>query len=255
MTKPIRLSLGIPCYGAQEGKWWGQLAKNVAHLAKTVDLVSILVADSMATDHNRNLIAEEFLKTDAEWLFWIDADTIVPQGGIERLLSTGKDFISGLYYAKHPPHNPIAYYNHLNAYKSIDHEGRTWERGEIIEVDTCGMGCMLTHRSIFEAIKANYTVKQEVGGGMIIVHNDDIKVGSVSEIGVTPTSITRELIDPEIEVRYPFFALEHGRTEDIWFTEKAKRLGFKLFVDTSVECGHLYPRAFEGKDYRKIVGY
>lgn len=249
------LSIGVPCYGAQEAKWWGTFAKNVAQITKTVDLVDIHIADSMATDHNRNLIVDTFLKTDAEWLFWIDADTVVPIGGIERLLATGQKFVSGLYYAKHPPHNPIAYYVHNNAYKSIDYDGRTWERGELIEVDTCGMGCMLTHRSIFEDMKANYVMKQEVGGGIILVHKDDIKFGSDSEPGLYGNMRHSKLMDVDIDVRFPFFALEHGRTEDIWFTEKATRLGYKVYLDTSVECGHLYPRTFEGKDYRKINGF
>lgn len=252
-----KVSLGVPCYGAQEAVWWGQFAKNAVALKNTVELVDIHIADSMATDHNRNLIVDAFLKTDSEWLMWIDADTVIPQGGIERLLTTDKKIVSGLYYAKHPPHNPIAYYNHMNAYKSLDHDGGRWERGEILEVDSVGFGCMLTHRSVFEDIKANYVMKQEVGGGILLVHKDDLQDGSASEFEGKVVGGTRysKMIDVEIEVRFPYFALEHGRTEDIWWCEKVKRLGHKIYLDTSVECGHVYPRKFEGKDYRRINGY
>lgn len=251
-----KVSIGIPAYGPQEAKWWSQLVKNVAVLTKSVDLVDILVADSMATDHNRNIIADEFLKSKADWLFWIDADTVIPVGGIERLLKTGKKMVSGLYYGKHPPHTPIAYYIYNNAYRSIDKDNH-WERGEILEVDSCGFGAMLTHRSIFEDIKANFIPKMETGGGIILVHKDDIVEGADSGMydKVVGNVLNKKLIDPTIDVRFPFFALEHGRTEDIWFSEKATRCGYKIYLDTSVECGHLYPRAFEGKDYRMLYGH
>lgn len=251
-----KVSIGVPCYGDQHARWWGQLVKNVANLTKSVDLIDILIADSMATDHNRNIIADEFLKSEAEWLFWIDADTVIPMGGIERLLKTGKKMVSGLYYGKHFPNRPIAYYMYNNAYRSFDQD-RKWNRGEIIEVDSCGFGAMLTHKSIFQDIKDQYIPRMETGGGIILVHKDDIMEGA--DIGmydkVVGGVLNKKLIEPTIDVRFPFFGLEHGRTEDIWFTEKAKRVGYSVFLDTSVECGHLYPREVTGEDYRKMYGY
>lgn len=250
------LSIGVPCYGAQEAKWWGTLVKNVANLTKSVNVVDILIADSMATDHNRNLIAKDFLKSNVEWIFWIDADTIVPVGGIERLLKTGKKMISGLYYGKHSPHNPIAYNTYNNAYRSINMD-RSWEKGEILEVASCGFGAMLVHRSIFEDIQANFVPKMETNGGIILIHKDDILEGADQGIHdkVIGDTLYKKLIEPTIEINYPFFGLEHGKTEDLWFTEKATRLGYKIYLDTGVECGHLYPQAFEGSDYRNLYGH
>lgn len=253
-----KLSIGIPCYGAQEAKWWSHLVRYVAKLGKSVDLVDILVADSMATDHNRNLIVENFLKTDSEWLFWIDADTIVPIGSVERLLATGKKFISGLYYAKHPPHNPIAYYKAGENYMPINGEGRVWERGEILEVESVGFGCMLTHKSIFEDIKKNFIPKQIAGGGLTLVHKDDVSeaIPNLTQ-KLHGDMLVQQVSDPQevFNYKFPYFALEFGRTEDIWFTEKAKRVGYQVYLDTSIECGHLYPREFTGKDYRELYGY
>ena len=100
-------------------------------------------------------------------------------------------------------------------------------------------------------------MKQEKGGGIVLGHNDDMNIGNASETeGVFGNMLHTELIDVELpDFKFPFFAVQHGRTEDLWWTEKAKRLGYKIYVDTSIECGHIYPRSFEGKDYRKMYGY
>jgi hypothetical protein len=251
------ICIGIPCFGTQESLWWAQFAQHVGELHKTVELNRILVSGTMATDHNRNLIVNEFLQTEAEWLFWIDADTIVPIGAIDRLIATGKTMVSGLYYGKNPPHPPIAYYAYNNGYRPIDKQGR-WEKGEILPVDACGMGCMLTHRSVFEDIKNSHIVMQELGGGIIAVHKDDIKYTNEEplEDGVVNGQRRKRLVEPTLEnLRFPFFALEHGRTEDMWFFELAARAGHKAYLDTSVECEHLRAVPFTGSQYRDIYGH
>jgi hypothetical protein len=233
----------------------------MAELPKTMDVVRILVSDTMATDHNRNLIVDDFLKTEAEWLFWIDADTVVPVGAINRLIATGKTLVSGLYYGKNDPHPPIAYYSHNGAYKPID-KGVRWEKGEILPVDAAGMGCMLTHRSVFEDIKNNHTVLQANGGGLTVVENKNI-IGEITNTirhkddgKVIGGKLQVRLIPPTLEnLKFPYFALEHGRTEDLWFFELASHVEHKCYLDTSVECGHLRPVAFTGAEYRNLNGH
>lgn len=260
MPKPS-ICIGVPCFGPQESNWWAQFAQHMSELPKSFELNRILVSGTMATDHNRNLIVSEFLETGAEWLFWIDADTVVPVGAINRLIATGKTLVSGLYYGKNPPHPPIAYHIFNGAYRPIDKALR-WEKGEILPVDACGMGCMLTHRSVFTDIQSAYTVLQEAGGGLVAIHKDDI-VGDVSSAmkhkddgKVIGGQRRTRLVQPTLEhLKFPFFSLEHGRTEDLWFFELANRVGHKAWLDTSVECGHLRPVAFTGADYREINGH
>lgn len=259
MEKP-KICIGVPCFGPQESNWWAQFSHHMSELPKDFELQRILVSGTMATDHNRNLIVKEFLETSSEWLFWIDADTIVPIGAISRLISVGKTMVSGLYYGKNPPHPPIAYYSYNGAYRPID-KGTRWEVGEILSVDACGMGCMLTHRSVFEDIQSSHTVLQEVGGGIIAVHNDNI-IGEVvnarhkDDGKVIGGQRRTRLIKPTLEnLRFPFFSLEHGKTEDLWFFEMANAVGHKAWLDTSVECGHLRPIAFTGEEYRGLNGH
>lgn len=254
----MKITVGVPCYGAQEPEWWASLAVNMAVWGREYDL-TLIVASTMATDHNRNDIVDKFLKTDSEWLFWIDADTIVPKNAIKRLLATGKTLASGLYYGKNPPHPPIAYVKYNKAYAPIE-KIQAWERGEILPVDACGMGCMLTHRSVYEDIQSSFKVLQREGGGLMPIHNMDVEgafdATHPHDGKVYKGQLRTRMIEPTIEnMNYPFFGLEFGRTEDIWFFELASRVGHKAWVDTSLECGHLRPVAFTGEQYRELKGH
>lgn len=253
-----KVVIGVPCYGDQNPEWWAQLAINTAVWSQFYEL-TLVVASTMATDHNRNDIVDKFLKSDAEWLFWIDADTIVPSAAIQRLMGIGKTLASGLYYGKNPPHNPIAYVKFKDAYKSIEGT-QSWEVGEILPIDASGMGCMLTHRSVYEDIQKHYKVLQRVGGGLMPVHHNDIE-GNLQERHEHDGKVYRgqlrtRMVEPTIEgMKFPFFGLEFGRTEDIWFFELALRVGHKVWLDTGLECGHLRPKAFTGVEYREMKGH
>jgi len=250
----MKIIFGIPAYGSQHPKWWSRIATMAAHLGKSYG--GIIHSGSMATDINRNIIVERFLETDADWLFWIDADTIVPLGGIKRLLALDKSLTSGLYYSKNNPSQPIAYtLAKDNRYNNIV----GWVPGEIIPIDAAGMGCCLVHRDVFIDIKQSYTVVQRNFGGITAVHNKDI-IGKIPRTrksldGKVKKGVLQERvwIPENYKYKWPFFALEYGRTEDMWFFEIAARSGHKLWLDTSVECSHLGFKEHTRDDYTKRV--
>lgn len=260
MLEKAKISIGLPHYGDFSGVWTTQMLQLVAALSKNHDVVEIIASGVMTADHNRNLIVGEFLKSDSEWLFWIDSDTLVPVGAVERMLAHHKPLVSGLYYGKNPPHPPIAYMVHNGAFTPLD-KVMKWEKGEIVNVDSAGMGCMLTHRSVFEDIMKNFTVLQIPGGGIVTVHNSDI-LGAIKDEDshehdgkVYRGQLRNRLMHPTLaEMRFPFFMIDHLRTEDICFFELAKKVGYSLVLDTSVECGHLRLDPFTGKSYRDLNG-
>lgn len=260
----MKVSLGIPFYGGVSGEWWSHMLQFTAALARRVDIVEIITCGTMTADHSRNLIAGDFLKSDSEWLFWIDSDTMVPVGALDRLLGVGKTLVSGLYYGKNPPNPPIAYYLYNGGVTPIDQKVR-WEKGEILPVDACGMGCMLTHRSVFEDIQKNYDVYQMDGGGVVPVHKSDVLGDVETTAGPRKDDLDGKVYKGQMRVRlkkpslanlrFPFFMIEHMRTEDIYFFDLARRVGHKAWLDTSVECGHLRNVPFTGSDYRNGHGH
>ncbi len=249
-----RIAIGVPAYGGQSPAWWRPLVIESYKLREYgIELVDVLTETTMATDANRNSIASSFLdNTDADWLWWIDADNPVVLGGIKRLLETGRKLVTGLYVYKGDEPYPVAYNRTEDGrYESL----RPWSRGEIIPVDGAGLGTLLSHRDVYEEIRKQYIPMQRADGGIIAVHQDDIQgdyfnsMVSENDGKVIDGVMHQRVFEPTVDAKVPFFALEMGRTEDIGFFEKAKRVGFDLWVDTSVEVAHLTQTKKKPQEY------
>lgn len=258
MGTKAKIAFGIPTYGSQHPTWWVPFIRQVGLLhTYDIEFVDVFQHGTMRTDGNRNVIARRFLKSAADWIFWVDADNVNPIASVRRLLDTAgetRTLVSGLYFTKEKNPIPVVYVHRENGrYRHLTQ----WERGEIIPVDAAGMNCCLMHRSVLEDIDKNYVSLRMTFGGDIAVHRDDIE-GDVFKEKSDPTD--NKIIDgqwrfrvftPTEPVNVPFFELRFGRTEDMGFFEKARRCGHQLWLDTSVECGHLKYNAITGKEYRE----
>jgi len=164
---------------------------------------------------------------------------------------------AGIYYSRSAPYNPIAYQRRPNGlYVALSR----FERGEIVYVDSVGMGCTLIQRRVFETIQEQYRVYRRVANGTLApVHRDDARPGEPAEAGaVMESSLTRgylvePIAGPVEPEQWPFFGFEHGRTEDHYFCEMAVRCGFRIAVDTALECQHVGAEARERDDFRRVM--
>ena len=248
-----KVSIGIPVYGAQEPKWWQRILLCATQWGRQdIDIRGIHTAASMLTDSNRNEIAADFLKTDSEWLYWIDADNPPPAFGLRRLLDAKKDLITGLYFLKNNEAIAVAYMLDPETHRYSPIKG--FNRGEILPIDMAGMGACLMHRSVLETIKSNYVPLQTYDGGIIPVHKDDIKDALPDALKSKPKVYDGKLhlpiCKPTIELKaFPWFVLMHTRTEDLIFFEMAKRCGIQLWLDTSVISGDVGPKEWNWDDH------
>lgn len=255
-SMPDKVVIGVPSIGSQNPEWWVRLSVLCSQFAKEgIELRGILNANGVMVDANRNLIVDIFLQNNADWLFWIDSDTRLTYGAARTLIDSGKTMTSGLYFAKSDLAHPIAYVRSETGYEPLT----AWEKGELREVDGAGLGCCMTHRTVYEDIQKQWARFRLHGGGETLVHVNDIR-GNVTDgarhkddrMLINGQLHSRLLPVPErTTAKYPFFVLEHCRTEDFWFFEKAQRAGHKLFLDTLVECDHYGSKAYSGEDYRE----
>lgn len=157
-----------------------------------------------------NQLARRFLQSDNDTLLMIDDDMVFEQDAVERLRSNeanwSYDVVMAFCTTRGIPPQPVILQvmdEQPELPKSLEGEQfkrvLDFEDGEVIPVGTTGLAFTLIRRRVFEAM--------------------------VSEHG--------------LEYTY-FFTYGQGQeTDDIPFCREARRLGFKLAIDTSVKIRHV----------------
>jgi hypothetical protein len=118
MSRPV-VDIGIATGKQQSPKWWvGVMGELMRTLERgEVEIGAILTVGSALSDHQRNGIADLFIKpantaenrnnvvaeADGDYIYWIDDDTVPPPGVIEKLLRLDTDIAAGVYFRRNPP--------------------------------------------------------------------------------------------------------------------------------------------------------
>jgi hypothetical protein len=206
----------------------GAVVASLLYYAKHLDIGFDLQGETLLI-RARNILAQRFLASAAQWAFWVDSDVFMPFGNpaaflnytkakklsptfagqnvITRLLSHKLPLVGGVYASRSPggplviqselhPRNP----NDLRVNESI-REGKT---AGVQAQDYLANGLMMVHRSVFETIMQ----KQPLEG---------LKPGE----------------------SYPFFTPTLNEGEDVAFCARARRAGFQPMLDTEIRAGHI----------------
>ena len=213
------------------------------------------------TDENRNIIVgtnvnkrsahKGFLNSDANYLLWLDDDTVPPDRFLTHLLNLGRSFVAGIYFLGQEPFTPLAY---MRGEDGLYQALYDYPKGTLVPVDSVGMGCTLIHREVYQAILDNYEVFQRSNGSLVPVHKDDIENRRTAK-RKAPWVKNGYFHDPLWEVQaddnrtFPFYGMEYGRTEDHYFCEMAVRVGYQPYIDTTIECEHLKLHGYGKKHY------
>ena len=261
MPQKPKVALGIVSYGPQSPLFWIPLADFTGKLYQDkVDYMGIHHSGVSNTDSNRNVVVKMFLEGEAEWLFWIDADNPPPQRSLRRLLSHNQPAVSGLYYGGEPGGRlfPVAMIRIPGGAYSNLRKVRDWEKGEILQVDAVGMGCFLTHRSVYEKILEDFEYFQRSSGGLVVLRKDKIhslEGSSNPYAGTVRKGLYYDPVRPATldNPKFPFFISQYNRTEDMPFCEMV-RDSHEIWLDTSIEVGHVKEIAMDGEDYRNGEG-
>lgn len=172
----------------------------------------VLVAqgDAGHLDVGRNKVVQEFMKTQLEWLLWIDTDMAFQPREFDLVTEAAdpeeRPIVSGLYYSSE--RKPVAFKNvfhpedgmvHADAIDEPDGDG-------LVEVDGVGFGFVVVHRSVLERVAETYG----------------------------PTHPHRPWFDCS-----DFGPYLEPPSEDLSFCHRARALDIPIFLHTGARVGHV----------------
>jgi len=187
------------------------LAYNLYWLGRMgIEVTPPLSYDEHPISAARNKICKEFLeKSDADYLFMYDADTVIPPFGIVTLIRAIKPVISGWYLSRKGSGLPVVLKrlsNRLmcnakdfNNYQSLTLQEFNSLPSPLTQVDAVGAGCFLISRETLKKLKYPYFLEWHEG-----MPEDRHKFG-----------------------------------EDLWFCERCAEAGVQVVVHKEVFCGHI----------------
>jgi len=226
-----------PMYGGMAtGVYTQSLLGMVGHFANLGHKVSCaFMFNESLIQRARNNMAHQFLKTDADYLFWIDADIKFRSEDALRMLMADKDVIGGVY-----PKKEINWYmvkqaasegkENLANYTGSFVVNLIGEQANVVvrqdqpcEVAALGTGFMLIKRHVLEKLKRR--VKKFKNDMSALAHGEEI---------------------------HEFFGVpidkESGRllSEDYDFCHKWRKAGGKVYAAPWCQLGHMGTYLFEG---------
>ena len=95
----------------------------------------------------RNIIVEEALSLNADYVLFISDDVLPPQRVFEDLAKHKKDMVTGVYWTKNQPTKPYIFKDMMKG------PFEDWKYGEFFEIDWAGVDCLLVHTDVFRKIE------------------------------------------------------------------------------------------------------
>ncbi len=146
--RKLKMCIGIPVADSIGPTFFRTMLLRMEEWSQTFDLLPV-IETSIPIDEARNKIVEAAVEYKCDYIFFIDSDTLIQKGQLEKLLSHDKDAITGLSYMRAAPYyslirKRVAY----RLYNPIEPQGQ-----ELIKIDGAGFGCFLIKVSAFDKIE------------------------------------------------------------------------------------------------------
>jgi glycosyltransferase involved in cell wall biosynthesis/SAM-dependent methyltransferase len=203
--KEYGLALGVICPGTVPIKWMMHMQHTGQRMPGGIYWAYVYACGDFKKDPTKSYaslrteVVEKALSMNSKWLMFVDSDVFIPEDCINRLMSHNKDIVTGIYWMKTQPPQPVVY-------KRIG-DGPIWDiepKDELEEIGGAGLGCCLIKLDVFRKFKEK---------GIDFFRQDWIHEKNGRRIQVSVG-------------------------EDHWFFEKARELGFKVWMDSNVLCDH-----------------
>jgi len=231
-----RVLVFTPTIGTVRVEWvnarYGQIIPtNWSHVNMQQFLNPYVPIDYQLADA-QNLMAKKVVEDDYQWIIYIEADNIVPPDLFIRFgqyINEKKvPVVSGLYFTKGEPSEPILYRGRGNSFYS------DWKIGDKVWVDGIPFGCRLEDASfIKEAWKTSpeYMVGNQLTRRVFEqpekIWYDPEKGGMAAKIGTTDLAWCTRIIEEKLFEKCGW--------------NKYQNMEYPFLVDTSIFVRHIDP--------------
>jgi len=239
-----KIFIATPCYGGQcNAMFMTSLLglQSVLGQAGHQAMVSVLVNESLIT-RGRNALVNQYMKTDCDYLFFIDSDIQFYADQVIPMLDADKDIICGIYPKKEinwqmvekgvkngEDANNLKHYTGSWVLNLVDYVNSvTVPVNEPLEIWAGGTGFMLIKRKVFEELKdktPSYI-------------NDVVNLSEPNAPRERITQYFTESIEPETE---------RLLSEDYHFCRQWRLQGGKIYAAPWVHLSHHGTYAFDGR--------
>jgi GT2 family glycosyltransferase len=109
----------------------------------------------------RETLVEQFLKTECEAIMFIDSDMVFDHRSIEYLESHNLPMVTAKAFKRVPPYQPC-FYTTVTEKDGLPYLESPVEYGiGLLEIQGCGMACVLIRREVFTKIQQPYFFPQK----------------------------------------------------------------------------------------------
>ncbi|MHB8096043.1 MAG: hypothetical protein ACYDEI_00095 [Erysipelotrichaceae bacterium] len=187
--------------------------------------------ESLITRGRNNFITDFYVnfKDDDYLLFW-DSDIAIEPESILKLINHNKDVIGA----------PVRLKNKQNRLFSLtpklDKDGNFIKEGSLVEVHYFATGIMLLSR------KAVYDLIEDAK------RNDDIYTNKSNPMKIENSNFIYDVFKIGINDKTLAYDKRVYLSEDYWVCNTLQRLGYKLYIDESINTKHYGTMDFECND-------
>lgn len=197
----------------------------------------------------RNIFVSQALQRKAKYIFFLDSDVEMPHDGLQILRDSNKPIIAGVYSSRSPPYGLSANVNRTPLMPDILDKFPN----RIVDVHEIGMGCCLIDMRVIERIAARekmswYCMKphgKDLGLKLaldkttpqeIMVYQNSEATSLGWKCAICKSSIIADFF--KYTVGTGLSAQEGAYSEDYYFCNLVRKVGFPISIHTGVFCNH-----------------
>jgi len=219
--KKPSLYIAMPCYDSVKIQTMVSMCKLVADLTRAGIKVDINTLKSPYVSYARNILTAQFMKSDKDYLLFIDADVEFEPECPLRMVVAQKDIVCTPYRVKTNDPSVVRYTTTVP-----DNENVKVLPGGLVELTRGPSGMMLIHRRVFETLQKN---------------RPDLEIQAHQHVDLFPEGFKI----------FSFWdcVFKDGKWtgDDIAFCNLATENGFKLYANIESEMVHHGAYGYKGR--------